>query len=214
MTIRIDGTVSRDDFTLDLEVSIDVGRTAVIGPNGAGKTTLLRLIAGLEALERGTIHIGDRLVDDAATVFVPAHERSTAVVFQDHRLFPQLRAVDNVAFPLRRQGVDRAAAADRAGGALRQVGMGEFADRRPSQLSGGQRQRVAIARALIAQPEVLLLDEPLASIDDESRSGIRHLLMDAPSPIVVWVSHDPADTLDAESLMSFANDRVYQTPTP
>ncbi len=214
MTIRIDGTVSRDSFTLDLDVDIDVGRTAVIGPNGAGKTTLLRLIAGLEALERGTIHIGHRLVDDAGSVFVAAHERSTAVVFQDHRLFPQLRAIDNVSFPLRRQGIDRATAADRATVALQEVGMDEFAARRPSQLSGGQRQRVAIARALVAEPEVLLLDEPLASIDDESRSGIRHLLMAAPSPTVVWVSHDPADTLDAESLVSFADDRVRQTPRP
>jgi len=213
MTIRIDGTVHRGDLTLRLDLTIDAGRTAVIGPNGAGKTTLLRLIAGLEALDRGVVRIQDQVVDDG-TRFVPAHERSTAVVFQEHRLFPHLKAVDNVAFPLRRQGIDRVAAAARAADALGLVGMEAHAGRRPSQLSGGQRQRIAIARALVARPDVLLLDEPLASIDDESRSAIRQCLMDAPSPIVVWVSHDPADTLEADSLMSFTNGVVSQTPRP
>ena len=213
MTIRIDGTVHRGDLTLQLDLTIDAGRTAVIGPNGAGKTTLLRLIAGLEALDSGVVRIRDQVVDDG-TRFVPAHERSTAVVFQEHRLFPHLKAADNVAFPLRRQGIDRVAAATRATDALALVGMEAHADRRPSQLSGGQRQRIAIARALVARPDVLLLDEPLASIDDESRSAIRQCLMDAPSPIVVWVSHDPADTLEADSLMSLTNGVVSQTPRP
>jgi len=213
MTIRIDGTVHRGDLTLQLDLTIDAGRTAVIGPNGAGKTTLLRLIAGLEALDSGVVRIRDQVVDDG-TRFVPAHERSTAVVFQEHRLFPHLKAADNVAFPLRRQGIDRVAATARATDALALVGMEAHADRRPSQLSGGQRQRIAIARALVARPDVLLLDEPLASIDDESRSAIRQCLMDAPSPIVVWVSHDPADTLEADSLMSLTNGVVSQTPRP
>ena len=213
MTIRIDGTVHRGDLTLQLDLTIDAGRTAVIGPNGAGKTTLLRLIAGLEALDSGVVRIRDQVVDDG-TRFVPAHERSTAVVFQEHRLFPHLKAADNVAFPLRRQGIDRVAATARATDALALVGMEAHADRRPSQLSGGQRQRIAIARALVARPDVLLLDEPLASIDDESRSAIRQCLMDAPPPIVVWVSHDPADTLEADSLMSLTNGVVSQTPRP
>ena len=213
MTILIDGTLRRGDLTLRLDLAIDGGRTAVIGPNGAGKTTLLRLIAGLDALDSGTVSIQGRVVDDGVD-FVPAHERSTAVVFQEHRLFPHLRAVDNVAFPLRRRGIDRATAAIRTADALHQVGMDGHEGRRPSQLSGGQRQRVAIARALVAQPEVLLLDEPLASIDEDSRSAIRQCLMDAPSPIVIWVSHDPADTLDAESLISFADGQVRQTRRP
>ncbi|MCP3939746.1 MAG: ATP-binding cassette domain-containing protein, partial [Actinomycetia bacterium] len=148
MTIRIEGTLRRGELGLDLDVEIEAGRTTIVGTNGTGKTTLLRLVAGLEALEEGTVHINGRLVDDGGSNFVAAHERPTALVFQEHRLFPHLRAIDNVAFPLRRNGVHRVDAHERSLAMLGRVGMHELADRRPQQLSNGQQQRVAIARAL------------------------------------------------------------------
>ncbi len=214
MTIRIDGNLRRGDVELQLDLDIDPGRTAIVGPNGAGKTSLLRLVAGLERLDGGELRIHDRLVDQHGGRFIPAHERDVAMVFQEHRLFPHLRAIENVAFPLRRRGIHRAEAHALAVAQLDAVGMGDDATRRPNELSGGQRQRIAIARALVADPSILLLDEPLASIDDESRGAIRSLLLDATVPTVLWVSHEPADTLGAPSTISFAGGGVRQTLTP
>ena len=146
--IEVRGVARREDFSLRLDVAISEERTAVIGPNGAGKTTLLRLIAGLERLETGQLKIDGRVVDNAGSIFIAAHQRSVAVAFQDHRLFGHLRVVDNVAYPLRRAGLNRNTARARAAGYLTAVGLSEVAMARPAQLSGGQRQRASIARAL------------------------------------------------------------------
>ena len=185
--------VRREDFTLRLDIAISKDRTAVIGPNGAGKTTLLRLIAGLERLESGQLMIDGRTVDDAGSTFIAAHQRSVAMAFQDHRLFGHLRVVDNIAYPLRRAGLDRSTARTRAAGYLDEVGLSEMAMVRPAQLSGGQRQRASIARALATPARVLLLDEPLASVDEQSREALRDLLISTDHRTVVWVTHDPED---------------------
>ncbi len=200
--IEIRGVAKREDFTLPLDVAISEERAAVIGPNGAGKTTLLRLIAGLERLETGQLKIDGRVVDNAGSIFIAAHQRSVAVAFQDHRLFGHLRILDNVAYPLRRAGLKRAAARDQAARYLASVGLTEVAMSRPAQLSGGQRQRASIARALATPAQVLLLDEPLASVDDQSRKPLRDLLINTEHRTVVWVTHDPNDAKFANTTLT------------
>ncbi len=202
--IEVRGVTRREDFTLGLDVAISEERTAVIGPNGVGKTTLLRLIAGLERLESGQLRIDGRTVDDAGSTFIAAHQRSVAVAFQDHRLFGHLRVVDNVAYPLRRAGLNRNTARARAAGYLDDVGLSETANLRPAQLSGGQRQRASIARALATPAQVLLLDEPLASVDDQSREALRDLLISTQHRTVVWVTHDPDDARYANTTLTLS----------
>ena len=196
MTLEFDGRVARPGWTLQVDgLEIADGVTAVVGANGSGKTTLGRAVAGLDRLARGRLVIAGTTVDDAAAgVFVPAHRRRVGMVFQDHRLFSHLRVIDNVAFGLRREGVDRAAARQQAGGLLERVGVDASAWlRRPAALSGGQRQRVAIARALAPEPQVLIVDEPLASVDSSSRSGLRSLLGESPARHTLLITHDPVD---------------------
>ena len=195
MTIVASGCLRRGDWELNLDgLRCEEGITALVGPNGTGKTSVLRLLAGLEALDAGSLSIGDEVVDDVdRRLHRPAHQRSVALVFQDHRLFGHLRAVDDVAFPLRRQGIDRRVARRRARDLLERVDMAGRFDARPAELSGGQRQRVALARALAAEPDVLLLDEPLASVDESSRRELRPVLTDVPARSIVLVSHDPIE---------------------
>ena len=204
--IEVRGVARREDFSLSLDVAICAERTAVLGPNGAGKTTLLRLIAGLERLESGELKIDGQVVDNAGSIFIGAHQRGVAVAFQDHRLFGHLRVIDNVAYPLRRAGLKRAVAREQAASYLASVGLLEKAAARPAQLSGGQRQRASIARALATPAQVLLLDEPLASVDDQSREALRDLLINAPHATVVWVTHDPNDAKFANATLSLTSD--------
>ena len=206
--IEVRGVVRREDFTLSLDVAINQERTAVIGPNGVGKTTLLRLIAGLERLESGELMIDGQVVDNGESTFIAAHQRSVAVAFQDHRLFGHLRVVDNVAYPLRRAGLNRNTARARAAGYLTAVGLTEVAMSRPAQLSGGQRQRASIARALATPAQVLLLDEPLASVDDQSREALRDLLINTEHRTVVWVTHDPNDAKFANTTITLTSNNA------
>ncbi len=206
--IEVHGVVRREDFTLTLDVVFSRGTTAVVGPNGAGKTTLLRLVAGLERLETGELVIDGRVVDNAGSIFMAAHQRSVAMAFQDHRLFGHLRVVDNVAYPLRRAGLNRTTARDQAADCLASVGLAEVAMSRPAQLSGGQRQRASIARALATPAQVLLLDEPLASVDDQSRAALRDLLINTEHRTVVWVTHDPDDAEFADTTLTLTPNNV------
>lgn len=194
--ILFEGTVDRGGWTLEVAgVEIESGVTAVVGANGAGKTTLGRAVAGLEALDAGRIVIAGRTVDEPARGrFVPAAERRVGVVFQDQRLFGHLRAVDNVAFGLRRRGAGRKEARRRAAEMLDLVGLPSgLAAARPAALSGGQRQRVAIARALAPGPEALILDEPLASVDEIGRGELRAMLSGAGPAHTLLITHDPVD---------------------
>jgi ABC-type Fe3+/spermidine/putrescine transport system ATPase subunit len=157
---------------VDLTVAAG-SRTALVGPSGAGKTTLLRAIAGLAPLDAGEIRIGARPLDG-----VPAHRRRVAVVFQEPRLLPHLSVCENVALPLKAAGLPRRERRDRACELLADVGLRGFADRRVPGLSGGEQQRVALARALCADPELLLLDEPLAAVDPNRRAGLRRRIVE------------------------------------
>ena len=176
--LELTAQVRRREFALDLSLTVARGEiVAVLGPNGAGKSTLLGVLAGLLRPDTGRVVLGGRtLTDTAAGVHVPTHRRGVGLLAQQALLFPHLSALANVAFGPRCHGVPRAAAAQRARELLVEVDVGELARRRPSQLSGGQAQRVALARALAGEPELLLLDEPLAALDIDSAPALRALL--------------------------------------
>lgn len=190
------------DRRLDVEFSVSPGEVlAVLGPNGAGKSTALHVIAGLVRPDLGVVRLGDRvLTDTAARVDVATHDRRVGLLLQDPLLFPHLSVAANVAFgPRSRRGLFRSACATEKQTALRwlrEVGAEQFADRKPRQLSGGQAQRVAIARALAAEPEVLLLDEPLTGLDVGAAAAIRAVLRTAVARsgcAAVLITHDLLD---------------------
>jgi molybdate transport system ATP-binding protein len=186
--------------SLHLDVELDIDQTSVValvGPNGAGKSTLVRALAGLLPLDRGCITINGFVVEDPdAGIRVPAEQRDLGVVFQEHRLFANLSALENVAFGLRATGTPKSAARATAADWLNRVGLPDAARLRPGQLSGGQAQRVALARALAIEPAVLLLDEPLAAVDAAARTELRQLLRAElrryPGARLV-VTHDPIE---------------------
>ncbi len=183
---------------LRAELTVAAGeRLAVLGPNGSGKSTLLRCLAGLLAVDEGFVRVDGVTLDNPAEGrFVPAEQRPIGVVFQDYLLFPNLSAVENVAFGLRAAGTPRRQARQAALDWLGRVGLGDHAEHRPGELSGGQAQRVALARALIRDPRVLLLDEPLAALDVSIRGEVRRDLrrhLDSFGGMTVLVTHDPVD---------------------
>jgi molybdate transport system ATP-binding protein len=216
--LHFDGGVRRGSFELDLVFEVRPGEVlGVLGPNGAGKSTLLRAVAGLEALSRGSVGVGAHTWQQPG-LFVPAEERRAGVVFQDYRLFPHLDVRDNVAFAARSSGSGRAASRAHAQVWLERLGLDELAGRRPGQLSGGQAQRVALARALALEPEVLLLDEPMAALDAGARIDVRSFLRahlaDFSGPVVL-VTHDPLEAMVlADRLMVLEAGRVVQQGSP
>jgi molybdate transport system ATP-binding protein len=165
----------RGALELDLCANASPGEVVgVLGPNGAGKTSLLQALAGLLPLDAGHVILDGAVLDEpAARRFVPAEDRSIGLVFQDYLLFPHLSVLDNVAFAHRAGGQSKALARQRARALLERLELIELADQRPGTLSGGQAQRVALARALAREPDLLLLDEPLAALDVASRAEVR-----------------------------------------
>jgi molybdate transport system ATP-binding protein len=216
--LHFEGAVSRGSFELDLAFEVRPGEVlGVLGPNGAGKSTLLRAVAGLEELSRGALGVGARSWQQPGR-FVPAEERRAGVVFQDYRLFPHLDVRDNVGFAARSTGSSRAASRAHAQQWLDRLGLTDLAGRRPHQLSGGQSQRVALARALALEPEVLLLDEPMAALDAGARIDVRTFLRahlaDFPGPVVL-VTHDPLEAMVlADRVMVLEAGRLVQQGTP
>jgi molybdate transport system ATP-binding protein len=209
--------VKRPGFTLDIELHAEPGEVvALLGPNGAGKTTTLRALAGLIGIDDGHIVLdGRRLDDPAIRAFTPPEHRRIGVVFQDYLLFPHLSAVENVAFGPRCRGVPRREARESARGWLDRMGLAEHARKRPRQLSGGQAQRVALARALATDPQLLLLDEPLAALDArtrlDTRADLRRHLTAHPGATVL-VTHDPLDAMMlADRLVIVEDGAIVQT---
>lgn len=188
--------VSRGSFSLDVEFVVPRGGVlAVLGPNGSGKSTTLGCLAGQVGMPRGRIDLDGRDLRP-----LPPHARRVGLLAQDALLFPHLSVLANVAFGPRSRGASRAEA-DRLGRHwLAEVGAAEFAERKPAQLSGGQAQRVAVARALATDPDLLLLDEPLAALDVDAAPAVRALLRRVLHTgerrrATVLVTHDPLDAL-------------------
>jgi NitT/TauT family transport system ATP-binding protein len=181
-----------DHLALDrVDVAIERGSlTAIVGPSGCGKSTLLDLAAGLQEASGGRVTI--------AGVPVAGPRSDVVMLFQQHNLFDWLNVRDNVAFGLRNGGLSRRAARTRALAQLRSVGLGEFADRVPRELSGGMRQRVALARALVVEPSVLLMDEPFANLDHQTRRVMQRYLLSVwrrSGATIVLVTHDLEEAL-------------------
>ncbi len=210
LTRRFGDVLALDRLDLDLAGG---SITALLGPSGCGKTTALKLIAGLLSPTAGRVRFGTRDVTDVA-----AERRGAVMVFQDHRLFPTLSAGDNVAFGLRMRGVGRGERRRAASAALEQVGLSGLERRHPAQLSGGQRQRVALARALVLEPEVLLLDEPLANLDAHLRADMRELILDLQrqrSLTTVVVTHDQEEAVVlAEDIALLFDGHLHQHGAP
>ncbi|GAY13430.1 sulfate/molybdate ABC transporter ATP-binding protein [Mycobacterium sp. shizuoka-1] len=191
-------TVADRGFAVDFAVG--AGEVlAILGPNGAGKSTTMHVIAGLLQPDSGLVRVGGRaLTDTAAGIAVPTYDRRVGLLLQDPLLFPHLSVRANVEFAPRSRGAGRSAARRGAATWLAEVGLAELADRPPGRLSGGQAQRVAIARALAAEPEVLLLDEPLAGLDVAVAASVRALLRrvcSAQGRATVLITHDLLDVL-------------------
>jgi molybdate transport system ATP-binding protein len=187
------------DITLEVNLTFGTSVTAVVGPSGAGKSTLLRMVAGLVHPDAGTITLRGRTLDDAEHGYhLPPAQRDVSMVFQEYALFPHLSVGGNVAYGLEARRIPRAQRRLRVTEMLDRLGIGSLAHERPDRLSGGQRQRVALARALVVGPTALLLDEPLAALDLQTRASVRRelygFLRDLAIPSLL-VTHDYADAL-------------------
>ncbi|WP_336856812.1 ABC transporter ATP-binding protein [Pseudescherichia vulneris] len=182
----------------NLSLTIPEGAfTALLGPSGCGKTTTLRILAGLERLSSGRLTLGNRLLADAAT-HLPPEARNMGMVFQSYALWPHMTVAENVGYPLKLKKVNGAARHKQVLAALEVVELAAYADRSPQDLSGGQRQRVALARCLVSEPQVVLLDEPLANLDRHLRATMEQTFREfhrRTGATFVYVTHDQAEAM-------------------
>ena len=198
------------DFSLELAAGEFV---TLLGPSGSGKTTALNILAGFDQADEGHVFIGDRSVGS-----LPPEKRNVGMVFQNFALFPHMSVFDNIAFPLRMRGVNRAEAAPRVERALEMVKLKGYQDRRPNALSGGQRQRVALARAVVSEPPVLLMDECLSALDlklrEELQQEIKRIHREL-GTTVLFVTHDQSEALALSDRIAVMKEgRICQLDTP
>ncbi|MGI3165983.1 ABC transporter ATP-binding protein [Pseudooceanicola sp. 200-1SW] len=189
----------------------------VLGPSGCGKSTLLRLIAGLEPLDEGRIHLSG-LPASGPGHHVPPEDRDVAVVFQTYALWPHMDVTGNVSFPLECDGMPRARAREAAQVHLGTVSLTQYASRKPAELSGGQRQRVALARCLASGARVVLMDEPLANLDPHLRTRMEEELAAfhaASGATIIYITHDQREAMAlATQVAVMENGRFAQVGTP
>jgi thiamine transport system ATP-binding protein len=191
MLALTDITINYEGRTILDSACLSVARgeiVSLVGPSGSGKTTLLRVIAGLEHPSQGTVVIDNKLMTG-----VPTHKRDVGLVFQDNQLFPHLSVFDNIAYSLRIKRVSKALQIEKVNEMLSLIGMEDLAHRDVGQLSGGEAKRIAVARALVADPFILLLDEPLTGLDTELHDRLLDdmgALLHARQTTVVHVTHD------------------------
>ncbi|MGD0959235.1 MAG: molybdenum ABC transporter ATP-binding protein [Methylomonas sp.] len=193
--IRACFKVDRPGFMLDADLSMPgSGVTAIFGPSGSGKTTLLRCIAGLEHTARGFFSIDGEVWQDEK-FWLPTHKRSLGYVFQEASLFPHLTVLGNLRYGMRRGPVQQQNGLDRT---IELLGIGHLLNRKPAHLSGGERQRVGIARALVVNPRILLMDEPLASLDIKRKQEILPFLQQLHAELqipILYVSHSADEVM-------------------
>jgi multiple sugar transport system ATP-binding protein len=193
------------------DVSLEVADgefVVLVGPSGCGKSTLLRMIAGLEPVTAGRVHIGER---DVTAVLPP--DRDIAMVFQNYALYPHMTVRKNLGFGLRQRGTDKAVITEKVEAIAGMLGLGELLERRPAQLSGGQRQRVAIGRALVRDPSAFLLDEPLSNLDAKLRTSMRSELArlhERLNVTTVYVTHDQVEAMTLGDRVVVLRDGVVQ----
>ena len=198
------------------EVFQDGEFVTLLGPSGCGKTTMLRAIAGFETPTTGEIWIDDRMVSGGKT-FVPPEKRDIGMVFQSYAVWPHMTVFDNVAYPLKIKKVPKAEIEERTVHILEVVHLLQYRDRLPNQLSGGQQQRVALARALLAEPKLLLLDEPLSNLDAKLRESMRFEIKDITKALgitVVYVTHDQTEAMAMSDRIFLINNGVVQQSGP
>ncbi|WP_117194049.1 ABC transporter ATP-binding protein [Rhizobium terrae] len=198
----------------DVSITVKAGEfLSLLGPSGSGKTTLLMMIAGFETPNRGRISVGGRNI-----TFEAPNKRDVGMVFQRYALFPHMTVAQNIAFPLRMRRVGRAQTRERVSAILNMVKLESFADRLPQQLSGGQQQRVAVARALVAEPPVLLMDEPLSALDKKLRESLQLEIKRIQKRLgvtVVYVTHDQEEALTmSDRVAVMADGQLMQVGAP
>lgn len=198
----------------NISLHINSGEFIVfLGPSGCGKSTLLRMIAGLEDVDEGQIHIGDRRVDQ-----LPPNKRGIAMVFQNYALYPHMTVRQNMSFGLTNIGTDKNEIIRRVDEAASTLEITQLLDRRPAELSGGQRQRVAIGRAIVREPIAFLLDEPLSNLDAALRARTRIELAQLHQRIkatMVYVTHDQTEAMTlANRIVIMNNRKIEQIGTP
>jgi multiple sugar transport system ATP-binding protein len=179
-----------------------------VGPSGCGKTTALRIIAGLEDITRGTVQIGDRVVNN-----LPAKDRDIAMIFQNYALYPQMTVAQNMAFGLQMRKTPKGEIARRVRDAAKMLGLEPYLSRRPAALSGGQRQRVAMGRAIVREPQAFLMDEPLSNLDAKLRVGMRASLAQLHERLhvtTVYVTHDQVEAMTLGNRVCVLRDGMLQ----
>lgn len=209
--------IHRPAFDVEVAFNVEHGETvALLGPNGVGKSTVLQALSGLIVPQDARIELAGNRLAGAGTA-VPPHRRRIGLMGQDPLLFPHLTVLENVAFGPRSQGTPRATARERALQWLRRLNLADLAERRPAQLSGGQRQRAALARALAAEPDLLLLDEPLTAADVRTAGEIRQLLREhltAAEQTTIVVTHEVLDAaVLADRVMVMSDGRIVDSGT-
>jgi molybdate transport system ATP-binding protein len=211
MSLIVEARHRLGDFSLDAAFTSNGGVTALFGRSGSGKTSLVRIIAGLTRPKEGRVQLGDDvLVDTASRLFVPPHRRRFGYVFQEARLFPHLTVRQNLAYG--HWFAPKSARTENPDRIVELLGIGDLLDRQPENLSGGEKQRVAIGRALLASPRLLLMDEPLAALDEERKAEILpylERLRDEVGIPIVYVSHSVAEVARlADRVVLMAGGRI------
>jgi iron(III) transport system ATP-binding protein len=184
----------------------------LLGPSGCGKTTLLRIIAGFEKPTKGSVLIDGKEVS-SDNVFVPPEHRNIGMVFQSYAVWPHMNVFDNVAYPLKIKKVSKNIIKEKVENVLKLVHLSQYAKRIPSQLSGGQQQRIALARALVAEPDLLLLDEPLSNLDAKLRESMRYEIKELTQKLgitVVFVTHDQVEAMTMSDRVLVINRGIIQ----
>jgi len=197
-----------------IDLKLDSGEFIVfVGPSGCGKSTLLRMIAGLEELSEGEIHIGDKNMTDVSAV-----DRGIAMVFQSYALYPHMSVAQNMGFGLRMNGVDKNVIKEKVMEAAKTLQLDQLLDRKPKNMSGGQRQRVAIGRAIVRDPDVFLFDEPLSNLDAELRVEMRLQIARLHKQLgatMIYVTHDQVEAMTmADKIVVLRDGVVEQVGTP